>query len=73
VRDGKPYPPASPNELEILPEAPAALADLKGRGFLLFVVTNQPDVARDTQRRETVERINQALNSALPLDGILAG
>lgn len=71
VRDGKPYPPASLEELEILPGVPEALARLRQAGFLLIVVTNQPDVARGTQRREQVEAINDALKSALPLDEVV--
>ena len=71
VRDGKPYPPASPEETEILPGVPEALAQLRAAGFLLIVVTNQPDVARGTQRREVVEAINERLRAALPLDEIL--
>jgi D-glycero-D-manno-heptose 1,7-bisphosphate phosphatase len=68
IRDGKPYPPASPEELEILPDVPGALAALKQRGFLLLVVTNQPDVARGTQQRSVVESIHAKLRAALPVD-----
>jgi D-glycero-D-manno-heptose 1,7-bisphosphate phosphatase len=68
MRNGKPYPPASLTELEIMPDAPEALADLKTRGFLLVIATNQPDVGRGTQQRTTVEAINAALRSTLPLD-----
>jgi D-glycero-D-manno-heptose 1,7-bisphosphate phosphatase len=71
VQNGKPFPPATLEELEIFPDAAAALADLKRHGFLLIVVTNQPDVARGTQQRETVEQINVALTSALPIDQVL--
>ena len=71
VQNGKPYPPANVAELEIVPDAADALADLKRHGFLLIVVTNQPDVARGSQRRDTVEQIHQVLASALPLDQIL--
>jgi D-glycero-D-manno-heptose 1,7-bisphosphate phosphatase len=71
VRGGKPYPPRSLEELEILPGVPEALARLRRAGFLLVVVTNQPDVARGTQRREVVEAINAALCAALPLDDVL--
>ena len=46
VRDGKPYPPARVDELEVLPGVAAALERLKTAGYLLIVVTNQPDVAR---------------------------
>jgi D-glycero-D-manno-heptose 1,7-bisphosphate phosphatase len=68
VRDGKPYPPADLDELEILPDVPAALALLKNAGFLLLVVTNQPDVARRTQQQPVVENIHKALQAALPID-----
>ena len=70
VRNGKPFPPSSADELEMLPDVSAALGELKRHGFELLVVTNQPDVARGTQSQETVERIHQKLASALPLDGI---
>jgi D-glycero-D-manno-heptose 1,7-bisphosphate phosphatase len=69
LREGKPYPPASLQELEIFPGVPAALAKLKQAGFNLYVVTNQPDVARGAQTRAVVEEIHMALREALPLDG----
>jgi D-glycero-D-manno-heptose 1,7-bisphosphate phosphatase len=70
VHEGHPRPPASLAELVIMPGAAAALATLRGRGFLLVGVTNQPDVARGTQRREVVETINAALRRELPLDDL---
>ena len=71
VRDGKPYPPASAAEMEIVTGAAAALARLKDRGFLLLVVTNQPDVARGTQDLETIQAMHRILREALPLDEFL--
>jgi len=70
VRDGKPFPPSSLEELEILPQVASSLLDLKAHGFALYVVTNQPDVARATQTREAVESIHQALTSSLPIEDI---
>jgi transaldolase len=70
VRDGVPRPPATVGEVEILPGVPEALARLAGHGWLLIVVTNQPDVARGTQTRATVERINRHLMEALPLHAV---
>lgn len=70
VRDGKPYPPANLAEVEILPGVIEACAMLHDAGFLLVVVTNQPDVARGSQQREVVEAINQLLQSRLPLDDV---
>jgi len=68
VREGKPYPPANFEEVEILPGVEAALTRLHDAGFLLLVVTNQPDVARGTTPRADVDRINNFLSSKLPLD-----
>lgn len=70
VRDGKSYPPSSLAELEILPAVPQALRALAGAGFVLIVVTNQPDVAKGTQRRDVVETMHERLKAALPLTEI---
>jgi D-glycero-D-manno-heptose 1,7-bisphosphate phosphatase len=70
VRDGSPHPPATLDELQILPGVPQALGELKSAGFLLIGVTNQPDVARGIIERRQVEDIHKALAAALPLDGI---
>jgi D-glycero-D-manno-heptose 1,7-bisphosphate phosphatase len=68
--DGKSHPPASPQELEIIPGVADACQSLRQAGFLLIVVTNQPDVARGTQPREVVEAINIELQRQIPLDEI---
>jgi D-glycero-D-manno-heptose 1,7-bisphosphate phosphatase len=71
VRDGKPHPPQSPGEVELVPDALPALQRLHDKGFLLIVVTNQPDVARGTQERSAVEAINDRLAAALPIDELV--
>lgn len=68
VRDGRPYPPTSLAEMEILPGVNDALRKLKAASYLLIVITNQPDVARGTTSRATVEEINDFLGSVLPID-----
>ncbi len=72
VREGKPYPPAAADEAEVLPGVAAALQRLKAAGYLLVVVTNQPDVARGTQSRAGVEAIHARLASELPIDEFLS-
>lgn len=67
---GKPHPPASLAELRLIPGVEACLADLKRLGFLLIVVTNQPDVARGTQTAAAVNEMHAFLASCLPLDDI---
>src|SRR6186997_484180 len=66
VRDGTPYPPQTLAEVEVLPGVPEALERLAALGLPLIVVTNQPDVARKTQSRETVDAINRFLREKLP-------
>jgi len=70
VREGKPFAPATLAELEVLPGVPEALGRLRAAGYLLIVVTNQPDVARGLQLRDTVEAMHAHLSSTLPLDAI---
>src|SRR5208283_4686808 len=69
-RDGKPYPPTTLKEFEILPEVPVACAKLKQAGFLLVVVTNQPDVGRGTLKREIVETLHAEMCRRLPIDRV---
>jgi len=70
VRDGKPYPPGSLAEFEILPGVANACARLKRAGFLLVVATNQPDVGRGTLSRELVESIHHQMMRELSLDRV---
>jgi len=71
IREGKPYPPAGLSELEIMPGAAEALLRLKKQDYLLIVASNQPDVARGTLDRSTVEQMNRHLCSQLPVDHVL--
>jgi D-glycero-D-manno-heptose 1,7-bisphosphate phosphatase len=71
VRNGKPYPPASLDELEIVENAASSLKRLKDLGFLLLVVTNQPDVARGTQTLDTIQALHEVMRQSLPLDDFL--
>lgn len=70
VRDGRPYPPRDVAELRWMPGVHETLRTLHERGFLLFVVTNQPDVARGTTARSDVEAIHQRILDELPIERI---
>jgi D-glycero-D-manno-heptose 1,7-bisphosphate phosphatase len=72
VRDGKPHPPDSVEDLEVLAGVPGALLKLRAAGFRLIVVTNQPDVARGTQSREAVEAMHARLTAELAVDEVIA-
>ena len=70
VIDGKPYPPASIDEFILLPGVVEACEKIKQAGFLLVVVTNQPDVGRGTLSRETVQAIHAYMCKLLPIDRV---
>ena len=71
IRDGKPYPPAGLAEVSINPGVEAGLSILHNLGYLLIVITNQPDVSRGRITLESVEAINKFLQKNLPLDKIM--
>src|SRR6267143_162902 len=64
-------PPRHVEELEILPDARTACAQLRTGGFLLVVVTNQPDVARGMLAPEVLNEINDALRAQVEVDDLL--
>jgi D-glycero-D-manno-heptose 1,7-bisphosphate phosphatase len=68
VREGRPYPPASAEELRPFPDAVVSVGRLKQAGFLLVVITNQPDVARGAQTREAADAMNTAIATIFPID-----
>src|SRR2546423_2234251 len=70
LRDGKPYPPTSLKDFQILPGVPEACKLLKQAGFYLIVATNQPDVGRGTLTKEVVEMIHAHMARGLPIDRI---
>jgi D-glycero-D-manno-heptose 1,7-bisphosphate phosphatase len=66
IREGKPYPPPRAEDVEVFSGLRELLQRLKDLGFILIVVTNQPDVARGTTSRQTVEDINSLVRRELP-------
>jgi D-glycero-D-manno-heptose 1,7-bisphosphate phosphatase len=70
IVDGKPYPPRTVADFEILPGVDRACSDLRRAGYVLIVVTNQPDVGRGILKKEMVEAIHQTMMEYLPIDRI---
>jgi D-glycero-D-manno-heptose 1,7-bisphosphate phosphatase len=71
VRDGTPVPPPDVGRMRLLPGVEAACWRLRELGYVLVVVTNQPDIARGTQSRAEVDRMHEFLRDRLPLDDIV--
>jgi D-glycero-D-manno-heptose 1,7-bisphosphate phosphatase len=70
-RNGKPVAPTSLSEFRILPGVVEATRLLKEAGFLLIIVTNQPDVANGLTPKATVEAMHAKITRELPIDDIV--
>lgn len=55
----------------IFPGTRTQLLRLKDAGFLLIVVTNQPDIGAGKMKREVVDRTHENLAKVLPVDEII--
>ncbi len=64
-RRGKPRAPYTLEEFTFLPGVPEAVDFLKDEGFLIVVVTNQPDVARGWVTRDAVDLVNHHVKETL--------
>jgi len=67
VEQNKPVAPRRVEDFRVYPETAPALERLKAAGFLLIVVTNQPDVARGEVPRAVVDEMNRRLRESLPM------
>ena len=70
--DWKPYGPRKLDDFIIENEAYESTKLLSQAGFLLIVVTNQPDVGNGLVTNEIVQAMNQKLMEELSLDDIKA-
>ena len=65
VINGKPHPPRTLKDLELLPGVPHAIRTLNESGFRVFCLTNQPEISRGTIREEDVSEISEYLTREL--------
>jgi transaldolase len=70
MRDGRSYAPRSIAAFSIYPHAAEALARLKAAGYLLVVVTNQPDIGNGLVSLDVVNEMHRLMVQALPIDRI---
>jgi len=72
VRNGRPYAPTSLDEFDLLSGVAEAVSSLRKAGFLLIVVTNQPDVATGSVSRDVLDAMHRNLRAWLTVDDIKA-
>lgn len=70
VRQGVRTPPRRIEEFRLLPGVSEAVKRLKKAGWVVVVVTNQPDVARGTLKAAVLDFIHASLSRSLPIDAI---
>ena len=70
VINKKPYAPKTYEEFQLLPGVKRSLVSLKDLGFLIIVVTNQPDVGNGYVEKKVVQKMNSKLSNELPVDSI---
>jgi D-glycero-D-manno-heptose 1,7-bisphosphate phosphatase len=71
-RDRRSFAPRRVADFRLYPEAAASLQRLKRAGFLLAVVTNQPDVGHGLIPRSEVDAMHAIMTRELPLDAVKA-
>ncbi|HOW58714.1 MAG TPA: HAD-IIIA family hydrolase [Candidatus Omnitrophota bacterium] len=73
LRGGKMATPLSMKEFEVEPAAKELAAALSKAGFLIFVVTNQPDIARQKLDAKILEQMHEYLLKHMGGKDILRG
>jgi D-glycero-D-manno-heptose 1,7-bisphosphate phosphatase len=71
-RDGRSFAPRRIGDFRLYPEAAGSLQKLKRAGFLLAVVTNQPDVGNGLISRAEVDAMHDIMVRELPVDAVKA-
>ena len=70
IRNGKPYAPRSARDFLLYPGTEDLLKSLKKAKFLLFVVTNQPDVGNGLTTKLEVLKMHRILQKITAIDAI---
>lgn len=71
MKEGKPYSPRNRSDFLFTDGIREVLARLKGEGFLLIVVTNQPDISRGSITWAELNAIHDLIRRELPVDDII--
>jgi D-glycero-D-manno-heptose 1,7-bisphosphate phosphatase len=71
IVDGRPHPPRRAADVCLLDGVDEACARLRDAGWLLVVVTNQPDIARGTTSLALVDAIHAVITDQIELDAVL--
>ena len=71
IKEGKPYSPRKISDFELTDGIKEGLITLREAGFLLIVVTNQPDISRGLITWGKLGAIHDLIRNELPVDEII--
>jgi D-glycero-D-manno-heptose 1,7-bisphosphate phosphatase len=71
IRENRAYAPLTLDEFRISSDAAVQVNRLRAAGLLSIVVTNQPEIARGTLPRATVEAMHRRLRALVGVDDVL--
>ena len=63
TRSGKPYPPKDLSQLVIIPDVEKSVKMLIEYGFVIVVITNQPDISNVNSNYEIVNALHKEISS----------
>jgi len=70
IKKGKPYPPYKVKDVTFPTNIKRDLFQLKKNGFLLIMITNQPDVSRGKLSLRSLNDINNYVKNQLDIDDV---
>lgn len=70
IVSGKGYAPRTLADFRLVPNASKSVQSLKDAGYLVVVVTNQPDIGNGLVSAAVVEQMHQRLRERVPVDAI---
>ena len=70
IKNHKPYSPRFPKELILNRELLSFIKKLKNKGFLIFVVSNQPDIKKGKLSKYSLKIINSIIKKYFLIDEI---
>lgn len=68
--NGRPVAPTTLQDFRLLPGVEDAVRRLKEHGYIVVVITNQPDVANGLTKRDTVDAMHGLIRARLAVDDI---
>jgi len=71
MRGGKACSPCSFSEFKLIDNIEDCIRRARDEGFVIIVVTNQPDIARGKMAQDELDKMNERIRASFPVDEIV--